>query len=618
MDKVSTKRTIGGFFFTAFLGLILYFIMIKIIFKPDLLALHQVAYQLITNIGHPALKLKAYVCFIALIAPLTMYILWWILPKTSTKEDYGSASFAKESDFKKMGINHQTGLILGTLIKNDKYQFIRATKPLSSLVVASPGSGKTAGIIIPNLLSVPNSCVVTDIKAELYEKTAPYRQKYLNNEIQLFSPFSWDNTLFFNPFDKSIVEKMEYIHIKKLAEQIASTIFVGEKGKENDHWIVSAKTLFVFFAEYFMQKNKQTTLFEIYQAPKADYTPYISDEIAEEEDLYIKDEHEGKITGMTKDNVKIWKAWLKQTSFDESIDENTRNQARAYIGAAEQEFGGIKSTFDTFMKVFSNPQVASATSKMSFTFEDLREKRLTIYIVIQTEDMEILAPLVRIFIESLFKKLMSGQENSDPNKFIYCFLDEFVRFGKMPFLLEAPALCRSYGLLPVYVTQSYEQIKKYYGEDDMNILKNNSGYQVIFTMNSEKDAKDTSELIGDFTHEKKSISKGNLDFFKSNASLSKEAKKLISAQDLKNMSSEDLLVLVKGFYKHPIQCKVPYWFKNKEWEGADKIELLSEEELKKENSSNKETKDNNEANNATQNAIKDKDEYYKRLGIKVS
>ncbi|ELY0805923.1 type IV secretory system conjugative DNA transfer family protein, partial [Campylobacter upsaliensis] len=253
-----------------------------------------------------------------------------------------------------------------------------------------------------------------------------------------------------------------------------------------------------------------------------------------------------------------------------------------------------------------------------FTFEDLREKRLTMYIVIQTEDMEILAPLVRIFIESLFKKLMSGQENSDPNKFIYCFLDEFVRFGKMPFLLEAPALCRSYGLLPVYVTQSYEQIKKYYGEDDMNILKNNSGYQVIFTMNSEKDAKDTSELIGDFTHEKKSISKGNLDFFKSNASLSKEAKKLISAQDLKNMSSEDLLVLVKGFYKHPIQCKVPYWFKNKEWEGADKIELLSEEELKKENSSNKETKDNNETNNATQNAIKDKDEYYKRLGIKVS
>ncbi len=39
---------------------------------------------------------------------------------------------------------------------------------------------------------------------------------------------------------------------------------------------------------------------------------------------------------------------------------------------------------------------------MNFRFEDLREK-ITMYVVIQTEDMDILAPLVRIFIESLFK-----------------------------------------------------------------------------------------------------------------------------------------------------------------------------------------------------------------------
>lgn len=328
------------------------------------------------------------------------------------------------------------------------------------------------------------------------------------------------------------------------------------------------------------------------------------------EEVVEHNEDEGKDV-RSQDNNLIWKTWLKQTSFDESIDENTRNQARAYQSISENEFGSIKSTFDTYMKVFSNPQVANATSKMSFSFEDLREKRISMYIVIQTEDMDILAPLVRIFIESLFKRLMSGEECGDKNKFIYCFLDEFVRFGKMPFLLEAPALCRSYGLLPVFVTQSYEQIKKYYGEDDMNIIKNNSGYQVIFTMNSEKDAKDTSELIGDFTHEKKSVSKGNLDLFKSNASLSKEGKKLVSAQDLKNMSNEDLLVLVKGFYKHPIQCKVPYWFKNKNWNGADSLKVLSEEELKEQT----ENEDNESA--LLDMKRNDTKEDYEKLGIKA-
>lgn len=612
MNKLSQKRTIAGFFLSVFLGVFLYFVLIKILFKPDFLALFEVGIKLLKNLGNPELKLKAYVAFMGLIAPFTIYTLWWILPKNNGKEEYGSASFAKKSDFEKMGINYDEGLILGTLIENKQYKFIRATKPLSSLVVASPGSGKTAGIIIPNLLSVANSCVITDIKGELYAKTAGYRQKFLNNEIQLFSPFSWDNTLFFNPFDYSIVKHMQYIHIKKLAEQIASTIFVGEKGKETDHWLVSAKTLFVFFAEYFMQKDKQTTLFDIYQAPKMDYYPYIDEKYLNE--ITQKNEYTGDDEKI-EDNAKIWKTWLKQTSFDESIDENTRNQARAYESVAENEFASVKSTFDTYMKVFSNPQVASATSKMSFTFEDLREKKITMYIVIQTEDMEILAPLVRIFIESLFKRLMSGTECGDKNKFIYCFLDEFVRFGKMPFLLEAPALCRSYGLLPVYVTQSYEQIKKYYGEDDMNILKNNSGYQVIFTMNSEKDAKDTSELIGDFTHEKKSVSKGNLDFFKSSASISKEGKKLISAQELKNMSNEDLLVLVKGFYKHPIQCKVPYWFKNKDWKGAEAIEIESE---RKEEQGEEENKQNSEVNPTENESKESKKEHYERLGIKVS
>lgn len=608
MNKVSTKKTIAGFFITALLGVLMYFILIKILFKPDFLALFDVGVKLLNNLGNPHLKLKAYIAFIGLVAPLSMYVIWWIMPKNSTSEDYGSASFAKENDFERMGINHKEGLILGTLMHKGEYKLIRATKPLSSLVVASPGSGKTAGIIIPNLLSVPNSCIVTDIKGELYAKTAGYRQKHFNNEIQLFSPFSWDNTLFFNPFDKSIVEKMQYIHIKKLAEQIASTIFVAEKGKESDHWVTSAKTLFVFFAEYFMQKKQETSLFELYQAPKADYFDFIDEKYYEE--VVEHNEDEGKDV-RSQDNNLIWKTWLKQTSFDESIDENTRNQARAYQSISENEFGSIKSTFDTYMKVFSNPQVANATSKMSFSFEDLREKRISMYIVIQTEDMDILAPLVRIFIESLFKRLMSGEECGDKNKFIYCFLDEFVRFGKMPFLLEAPALCRSYGLLPVFVTQSYEQIKKYYGEDDMNIIKNNSGYQVIFTMNSEKDAKDTSELIGDFTHEKKSVSKGNLDLFKSNASLSKEGKKLVSAQDLKNMSNEDLLVLVKGFYKHPIQCKVPYWFKNKNWNGADSLKVLSEEELKEQT----ENEDNESA--LLDMKRNDTKEDYEKLGIKA-
>ncbi|CUU75030.1 type IV secretory system conjugative DNA transfer family protein [Campylobacter hyointestinalis] len=572
-QKFSTKKWIIIFISSLIMGVLAYLAMVKVIFNPDLVNVPAVAIKILNNIGSPMLKLKAYVALFALVAPFLVVVAWWLMPYFSDNENYGSARFATPDDFKKMSINYKNGLVLGCLnIDSENPKFLRATRPLATLVVAPPGSGKTAGMIIPNLLSIPNSSVTLDIKGELYQKTAGYRQKYFKNEIQLFSPFSWDNTLFFNPFDYSIVKDMEYIRIKKLADQIANTIFVTEKDKENDHWVLSAKTLFVFFAEYFMQKNKHTTLGELAQAPKADYFDMLEDQFLEEA-LEEQDEDDPEKTRKRDYDVDTFKIWLKQTANDTSIDESTRNQARAYSKAAENEFASIKSTYDTFMKVFSHPQVASATSKMSFAFEDLREKRISMYVVIQTEDMEILAPLIRIFIETLFKKLMSGKENSDPDKFIYCFLDEFVRFGKMPFLLEAPALCRSYGLLPVFVTQAYEQIKKYYGEDDMNIVKNNSGYHVIFGMNSEKDAKDTSELIGDYTNIKISKSQGNMDLFKSNISKSKEAKRLVTAQDLKNQDSNDIYILVSKFFKIPIKAKVPYWFKIAQFKGANEIEV---------------------------------------------
>lgn len=585
------------FLFSIVIGVILYLVMVKLIFKPELLSVHIVALKIINNIGNPALKLKAYVALFTLIAPLLVAIIWLFMPKTIFTEDYGNAKFASKKDFGKMNLCNDKGLILGCFIKKgikeQKIEYIRAKMPLSALVVAPPGTGKTSGIILPNLFTIENSCVVLDIKGELYQKSAGYRQQKFNNEILLFDPFSKENTLFFNPFDNLLIKDMDFVQMMKLAEQIAGTIFVGEKGKENDHWVVSAKTLFTFFALYNMQKYKHTTLADLAQAPKKDYFSELNEEFGKE--CLAEDEDTGDIT---RDyNVDTFKVFLKQVANDNEVDEITRNQARAYQTAAEQEFASIKSTYDTFMKVFTNPQVASAVSKMNFTFEDLRNKRLTMYVVIQTEDMDILAPLVRIFIESLFKKLMSGQECSDPNKFVYTLLDEFVRFGKMPFLLEAPALCRSYGLIPVYVTQSYEQIRKYYGEDDLGIIRANAGYQTIFRMNTEKDAKEISELIGDFTRNKKSSSQGTFDFFKTNNTISKEGYKLVTSQNIKNQSSEDILILVTGFLSRPIKAKVPYWFKNPTLNGADKIKLQLENAEDMAKSDEENIKMNDESNN---------------------
>lgn len=598
-NKMNAKKWLVMFLYAFAMGLILYPLLVKLTFKPDFSELFKVCMMILSNLNAGTLKFKAYICVFFLFFPLIACIAYWALHTSKKMEQYGNAEFADLSDeetWAKMNLSKDKGLMLGCLVKKplfgkEKRTFIRATQPLSCLVVAPPGTGKTASIALPNLFSIENSCVVLDIKGELYQKTAGYRQKHFNNEILRFSPFSDDNTMFFNPFDNSVIKDMNFAQMMKLAEQVAATIFVGEKGKESDHWIVSAKTLFTFFALYYMQRYKHTNLTQLAQAPKADYYYELKGEFLRE--CQKEDEDTGEL-GRNYD-IDTFKVFMKQTANDDELDEITRNRARAYSTAAEQEFASIKSTYDTFMKVFEMPQVAKAVSKMSFDYEDLREKRISLYVVIDSNDIETLAPLVRILIESIFKYLMTT-ENSNPDKFIYFILDEFVRFGKMPYLLEAPALCRSYGLIPVYITQSYEQIKKYYGDDDQKIIKANVGYQVVFRMNSPEDAKILSDTIGDLTREKVSQSKGNLDFFKRNDSVSNEGYKLITPQDIMSNPSDQIYILIGGYFNRPIKAKVNFWFKNPAWQGADKIPLIVNfgEEKDDENTQNNTAQDDDE------------------------
>lgn len=532
---------------------------------------YNIGIEIFSNLGNPNLKLKSYMAIIYALIPLVIWIVFSLIGNSRTKGEYGNARLADKKELAQMGLNYEEGMMFGCFRNGSKKPptFIRSNKPLATLIVAPPGTGKTASIAIPNLLSLPQSCVVLDIKGELYQKTAGYRQQKLDNKVLLFSPFSDENTMFFNPFDNKVIKDMNFVQMKKLADQIAGTIFVGEKGKENDHWVVSAKTMFSFFALYNMEKFKHTTLADLAQAPKKDYYNELQGEFLEM--CQIQNEETGEIERNPKEDTL--KTFFLQVSNDESLNDIVRNQARQYSTAAQNEFASIKSTYDTFMVVFSNPQVAKAVSKMSFNYEDLREEHITMYIVIQTEDMDILAPLIRILLESMCKKLMTN-ENSDPNKFIYLILDEFVRFGKMPFLLEMPALCRSFGLVPLYITQSYEQIKKYYGEDDLRIIRANVAYQVVFRMNSFEDAETLSKMIGDFTREKVSTSKGNLDLLKHNVSTNAEGYKLITAQDILSNPIDKIYILVGGFLNRPIKADVNFWFKVKEWEGADKIAYI--------------------------------------------
>ncbi len=85
---------------------------------------------------------------------------------------YGYGREARKSDLKQMRLDHGKYLYLGDL--GDVQMRLPDTR--SAFCIGAPGSGKTAGVIIPNILKADNACLfVFDPTGDLMKKTSGYR-----------------------------------------------------------------------------------------------------------------------------------------------------------------------------------------------------------------------------------------------------------------------------------------------------------------------------------------------------------------------------------------------------------------------------------------------------------
>ncbi|WP_240650872.1 type IV secretory system conjugative DNA transfer family protein [Helicobacter pylori] len=505
-------------------------------------------------------------------------------------------------------LNFDNGLPLGVYNVMTRAKVVYYNSPLSTLIIAPPGSGKTAAVAVPNLLNAPSSCVVLDIKGELFDLTAGYRQQVLKNKIFVFDPLGNDNTLKFNPFDKRIVEKLDFNRKRRLVDEVGNTIFAEDGANKDPHWTQQAKNLFVFYALYDLCVHNTSTFFEIASAPIKNYVPLINPQSRFYTELYecqssdngfIKENgrYMAKVENgvkKMKPNVNVELLWYKQVAeqvytdpenpknYDGSVnnlekddqgnvimkegmlDPIIRNEANKWAKANDKEFASIKSVYSRFMQVFTSYQVKSATDSMSFEYEDLRADNISLYIKIAQTDIDTLAPLIRILLESIAKNLLLKESKKFEER-VYLFLDEFVRFGKLPFLLEMPALSRSYGVVLIFITQSNALIEKYYGKEDAKILNGTVNYRVLFRMNDYEYAQQISNEIGKMTRKTRSHSteKGQL-ITGGTSSIGKEAWDLLSTQDIMNIDKDEVIILVSGHKAKPLKLKANYYFKNKE------------------------------------------------------
>ncbi|EHT8187068.1 type IV secretory system conjugative DNA transfer family protein, partial [Campylobacter jejuni] len=143
----------------------------------------------------------------------------------------------------------------------------------------------------------------------------------------------------------------------------------------------------------------------------------------------------------------------------------------------EKEYVKNIQAYNSVMKIFDNSKIANFTSKMNFRFEDFVEKKVTAYLSIpyETKNIELFAPVARVFIETLYIKLRQ-KSNSD---FIYLYFNQFLTFGKNLTLLERLETAPS-KIVPILITNKlYEKIQTHYSEI-IDFIENRVKYFVVY------------------------------------------------------------------------------------------------------------------------------------------
>ena len=446
--------------------------------------------------------------------------------KSTTK--YGYAKFAKKRNIKKLGLNFKKGIILGKAFG----KLIKMNEPLSVLVLAPPGVGKTSGLIIPTLLTCKNSVIIHDPKGELYDKTSKERGKF--SKILVFDPAT-DKGCIFNPFSQALLPR-DHNMIRGYILNIANLLFKPATKDSDPYFVNSAKSAFIFFAEWLIWKSGNTSFpevrYKLLENPKVDNT-------------------------------------IRTMMTEEGLPPQIITDGNGVLIAAgsDRQWAGVIGSLKENIEIFADPYIEKSTKGESdFTGDNFRKENISLYLKVRDKDAERIAPLIAILAETIGTELISKEPSKTDNNVTFV-LDEFVRLGRMEIIKKLPAISRSYKVNIIFVAQDYGQIIEKYDKETLSIFTTNCAYKVIYQQNNKDTANEISALIGNKTDNRvsssKSInsskaSKGNTGTSKSS---SLEGIPLVSNQDILNLNKQYCYIISQGHSSLPIKAKIPFYFK---------------------------------------------------------
>lgn len=308
--------------------------------------------------------------------------------------------------------------------------------------IAPPRSGKGIGVVIPTLLTWPESVVVMDIKGENFRLTAG-RRSQLGSVVLKFDPTA-EGSCCFNPFDEVPLRTAdEWGEIDNIATSLLDPR--GRGAAMDSHWDrqgvgwVGAAICHLLYVE-----PDKTLRGLAHLIAGLGHSDRRGDGIMQT----IKQMRDTNHTG-------------------QGPHPDVAREMQMMLDKSPNERSGIISTVQGFLKIYRDPRIAAATSRSDFRIADLmnHQRPVSLYLVIPVKDMDRIQPLLRLVLNQIVKGLAPRMEGTLARWKLLLMLDEFCVLGHMELLSKMLPFIPGYGIRTCVVAQNLTQIEAVYGRD---------------------------------------------------------------------------------------------------------------------------------------------------------
>jgi type IV secretion system protein VirD4 len=438
---------------------------------------------------------------------------------------HGDARFATLAEIATAGLLDRDRSSPTILVGRHRGRFLALPGQLSVMLSAPTRSGKGVGVVIPNLLHWPDSVVVLDVKGENFAITAGYRAEH-GQDVYAFSPFDDEaKSHRWNPLTAVRTSEMH---------RVGDLLAIGQVFFPNDGTGTSseaffndqARNLFLGLGLYLLETpSLPRTVGEMLRQSSG-------------KGRSLKDHLGDAISQRAKDGRPL---------SSECVDALQR-----LISNSENTLSSIVSTLNAPLTIFADAIVDAATSADDFRLEDLRKRRMSVYVRVPPNRLESARPLLKLFFSQLISLNTQQLPEQDRSLKYQCLLvlDEFAALGRVGVIASSAAFLAGYNLRLLTVVQAMSQLDALYGEKEARTFATNHGLQILYAPREQRDADEYSAMLGHFTERATSRSRsrsfGEHGHATAGRSESDQRRALLLPQEFKALGSERLVAIFEN------------------------------------------------------------------------